>query len=217
LTNNTDELTPEDRAQISGNLRLAKQFVRELIEHPEWHDILPDSATIVLLPGDDPGDHTLSFANVELAQQLRTRGERPILHAVGKPSRLGPQQLVEFPIVREDQRHISYDRLRDLLTITLVDTDRPTMPIRRNPYITALVDPETRIIVSLSVPNFLAIAAARSIPLFDLLLLSSTKLIGITRDEVQALRNDVVHGRSEATGKGLSTEEILREINALIA
>lgn len=184
MTDDRTELSAADKAQISANLRLTRQFVRELIEDPERHEILPDDATVVLLPPDDAPDRELTHANLELAKRLAANGERPILWSVGLPAMTGPRGLARAPIFREDQLAIRYDRPRDVLTVAFSETDRPTMPMRHHPFVISLVDPETHQLISYRIPNFLAALAPRSLAIFDLLLLSTTQLIGITREEI---------------------------------
>lgn len=217
MNDKANELSAAERAQIRANLGLVRRFVRELIEEPPSRDVLPDEGTVVLLPPDEPGDAALTFANVEMARQLVAEGEHPILWAVGMPPREGLQVAVHFPIVREDQIAIRYDRRQDRLTVAFSQTERPTMPLRRHSLVITLVDPETYLVVAYTIPNFLTVVAPKSLALFDLLLLSFAELVGITREEVLDRRNALAHGRPLPSGERLNVGEVLREIGLLSA
>ena len=217
MTDSTTGLSAAERAQTSKNLRLASQFIREFLEAPERFHVLPENAAIVLLPSDDDPDTELTLANMEMAKQIERQGKKTILWAVGMPDRLGPQALVRFPVFREGQPTASYDRAKDLLTVEFSRTDRPTMLVQHHPYVTMVIDRETHIAVSLAVPNFLAVVAPKSLPLFDVLLLPSTELVGITLDELVSLRNSLAHGGDQPAREQLTVPEILTELARLAA
>ena len=213
----TSDLSAAEKAQISANLRLAGQFIRELVDQPEQHDVLPESGTIVLLPPDEWKDDQLTSANLKLHELLKAQGQHAITWAVGMSPKTGPQIAVHWPVVHEDQIAISYDRNQDALKVAFFETDRPTMPVRLNPYVISLVDPETQLVISYTIPTFLEVVAPKSLPLLDLLMLSSTELVGITRDEVVALRNRLVHGLAPSANERISPREILLEVARSIA
>ena len=217
MNDDPTDLSTAEKFQISANLRLAAQFVRELIDEPEHHDVLPDDATIVLLPPDDPENRQLSFANVEMAKQLILKGQNPILWAVGMSSRAGLQAIVRFPIIREDRLAISYDRRQDVLSVSFSQSDRPTMPVQHHPHVITLVDPETYVVVSYTIPHFLAAVAPKSLALFDVLLLSSTQLTGVTREELIDIRNTLAHGQPLPTKERMTASEIFQELSLLSA
>jgi hypothetical protein len=194
-TDDTTTLSEAEKAQITANLRLAQQFVREAIENPERHDVIPDGVTVVLLPPEDVPDAALTFANIDMANQLAARGERPVLWTVGTPAMTGPRGVASFPIIVEEQLAIRYERSRDALTISFAESDRPTMPMRHHPLVISLVDPETNRLVSFIIPDFLATVAPRSLAVFDLLLLSTTELGGITHDEILERRRTLAAER----------------------
>ncbi len=218
MSDDTTHLSATEKAQISANLRLTARFIQELIDTPEQFAALPDSGTVVLLPPDDAPDTELTFANIEMAKQLATEGKRPILWAVGMPLKTGPQAIGRLPIVREDQFAIRYDQHHDVLSVAFSQTDRPTMPLRHHPLVITLVDPETFVVISYTIPNFLGVVAPRSLPLFDVLLLSTTELIGITREEVVERRNALAHGRPLPTREQrVDLGEIFEELALLSA
>jgi hypothetical protein len=217
MSDHRNELSDSEKDQIQANLELAALFIHELIQEPDRHDIIPDDATVVLLPPDDWGADQLTFANIEMAKHLMIRGENPILHAVGMPRVSGPQALVRWPIIGEVRLVIQYNRQQDVLTVAFTQVDRPIMPVRHHPYVIVLIDPETNLVVSYVIPNFLVEVAPRSLPLFDLLLLSSTELVGITREELRALRDELVRGSERPIRDRMSVAEILTELQALSA
>lgn len=217
MTDTTTGLSAAERAQTSKNLRLASQFIREFLEAPERFDVLPENAMIVLLPSDDDPDTELTLANMEMAKQLALQGKRAIPWAVGMPESPGPQVLVRFPIFREGQPAAIYDRRKDLLTVEFFQTDRPTMPVQHHPYVTVLVDPETHVAVGYTIPNFLAVVAPKSLLLFDVLLLPSTELIGISRRTLIKRRNELANGRPLTSKETMTTGEIFEELALLSA
>lgn len=218
MTDDPSELSAADKAQIRANLRLARQFVRELVETPERHSILPDSGTIVLLPPDDVGDAALTRANLNMAGQLHAQGRSPVVQAIGQEQLTGPQQLIRWRFgIPQEEAAISYDREQDVLLMAFAKTDRPTMPVRVHRYVTALIDPTTNRGISLTVPQFLTVVAPKSLALLDVLLKPSTLLIGITRDEVIDVRNSVALGRPLPTPDRTPVGEIINELARLAA
>jgi Family of unknown function (DUF5647) len=217
MTDYTSGLSAAERAQTSKNLRLASQFIREFLAAPERFDVLPENATIVLLPSDVDPDTELTLANMEVAKQIERQGKKAILWAVGMPERPGPQVLVRFPVFREGQPAASYDRQKDLLTIEFSQTDRPTMVVQHHPYVTVIVDRETHLAVALAIPNFLTVVAPKSLPLFDVLLLPSTERVGITLNELVSLRNNLAHGDDRPAREQMTVPEILTELARLAA
>jgi hypothetical protein len=195
MSEHNRRLSPEEVRQTSENIRLTRQFVRELLEDPERHEILPDDATVILLPPDEAPDRELTRANLDLAMRLSAGGGNPIVWKLGMPAMTGPRGFTSFPIIIEEQLAIRYERSRDVLTVMFATTDRPTMLLRHHPLVISLVEPETNRLIAYWIPNFLADVAPRSLAVFDLLLLSGTELIGITREEVLARRQAHGHDR----------------------
>lgn len=217
MTDSTTELSAAERAQTSKNLRLASQFIQEFVEAPERFDVLPENATIVLLPSHEDPDIELTVANMEMAKQFELQGKRAILWVVGMPESPEPQVLVRFPVFREGQPAASYDREKDLLKVEFSQTDRPTMLVQHHPYVTVIVDRETQVAVALTIPNFLAEVAPKSLPLFDVLLLPSTERVGITLEELNSLRNSLAHGGDQPAREQITVPEILTELARLAA
>jgi hypothetical protein len=216
MSSNHRRLSLAERAQTTANLRLASRFVREMIEDPERFEALPDDATLVLLPTEDAPDSALLEANLRMAKQAKLRGQRVVVWSVGMRSGTGPQFIAGWPIMREDTISIRYDRHRDALTVAFSATNRPTMPARINDYVTMMIDPETRVAVNYTIPRFLSTVAPKSLALFDLLLLAGTELHGITPEELNSIRNQLVHGKPRPQ-KEFDPQEFLTEIAALSA
>ena len=215
MSERTIDLSNAEKAQISSNLGLARQFIRELVDAPEQHESLPANGTIILLPGDDFEDAELSKANMALAQLLAAQGQHIVTWVVGMPALSGPRILPRWPLVRGEHSEITYNRHQDTLMVVFAKVERPTMPVRIHPRITVLVDPETRMTVSFTIPAFLAEVAPKSLALFDLLLLPATTLIGMTRGEAQAVRNTFTLGEPRTDPEEMSVVEILDELSAL--
>jgi hypothetical protein len=208
-----NELTAADKALTEKNLRLTSQFVEEYLADPERFAAWPERTMLVLLPPDDQPDESLSIANTEMAEELRQHGQNPVVWTVGAPRLPEPETLVYWPIATQDTQQIIYDRPRDVLTVIFTKTERPTMPVRINSFIIAQADPETRRVVSFTVPNFSS-TATRSAALFDLVFLRRTALIGTTREEMRRLRNELFHEappRSENTSTLQALDELFRQ------
>lgn len=208
MSDNARRLTPDEATQTTANLGLAAQFVRELIERPEDHEVLPEDALLVLLPGDDPGDPELSRANIQMADRFAAEGRHVVTWVVGMPALSGPQALPRWPRTLGEGSGITYDRPKDLLTVVLSRPEGPTTPVRVHPNATVLMDPDTRLVRVLTIPHFLAEAAPKSLALLDLLLRPDTTLVGISRDELRSLRNTFAQG---------TMGDLLKELTRLIA
>ena len=86
-------MTPERQWQITENLRLAREYVREYLENPKAFADFTDGRAIVLLPadGDDAGE--LTRANLQMAQQLAQQGRDVITYEVGTRLERHPVQM----------------------------------------------------------------------------------------------------------------------------
>jgi hypothetical protein len=62
-----DRLSEEEKVQTKANLHLSAEFVKALISHPELFEDIPDNATIVFLPDDDP---QLATSNMKIFDKL---------------------------------------------------------------------------------------------------------------------------------------------------
>lgn len=71
-------------SQKQGNLRLASQFIRELVDRIEADKPIPESGTIVFLPSEDEPDPELSAANIRMARRFAAEGRNVILWTIGK-------------------------------------------------------------------------------------------------------------------------------------
>lgn len=75
MTTGDDGITDERAERIGQNIDLAFRFLDEVLDDPSRLDALPDEATVVFVPGDDPG---LAAANLATAERLvadQTRAE----------------------------------------------------------------------------------------------------------------------------------------------
>jgi hypothetical protein len=210
------ELSPAQRAQTQGNLELASQFVRDLLDAPERFDALPARATVVLLPPDQQSNPLLSMANIEMAMRLADQGRSPILWAVGQSEESGPQALPDRFIIDVANLKITYDRPRDNLTIAFLETDWPTAPTQLGRYLIANFALEAMMPISFSVPDF-SVVAVKFPTLFDFVLLGTVKLIGTTPEEMLAWRNQLFPDRPTREPEVEIVNEILDELTRLSA
>lgn len=218
MSGNTPDRSTVETAQTNGNLSLASRFIRELLDDLEQMDSIPEGAAVVLLPPDDPGDPELRETNMRMASQLAGDGRDVILWTVGMPSGPESQRLVRWPAIGNAQpASITYDRERDALEVAFSVTEQPTLPLQINTHVTLLIDRETESAVAATIQEFLATAAPKSLLLFDLLLLSSTRLIGITPSEVRAIRNAMAHGQPPPGEDHVTSRQIVEELSALAA
>ncbi|MDQ3225408.1 MAG: hypothetical protein M3Q50_02090 [Chloroflexota bacterium] len=205
-------------AQTNANLRLASLFIRELLDDEDSLGVIPQGASVVLLPPDDPDDLELRDANMRMASDLAANGRNVVLWTVGMPSVTASQRLVRWPAISNAQpASITYDRDQDMLEVAFSVTKQPTLPIQIIAVVTLLIERESEAAISATIHDFLAKAAPQSLVLFDLLLLSSTRLIGITLSEVHAIRNAMVHGQSLPAQALVTSRQIVEELSALAA
>ncbi len=218
MTSNTTGLSDTAVAQTKANLRLASRFIRELLDDEESLGVIPEGASVVLLPPDEPGDPELREANMRMASQLVDDGRNVVLWTVGVPSVTASQRVVRWPAIGNAQpASIMYDRDQDALEVVFSATEQPTLPIQINPLVTLLIERETEAAIAATIQDFLATVAPKSLLLFDLLLLSSTRLIGITPSELRAVRNAMVHGQPAPGQKHVTSRQIVAELSALAA
>ena len=79
----SDETIPRDVAeQTTKNLALLGRFLREALEEPAILDRIPDGATVVLMPPDDP---ELAQRNLALMARQMEAGKNVVLQHVGVP------------------------------------------------------------------------------------------------------------------------------------
>jgi hypothetical protein len=71
-------------AQERGNLKLASQFIRELVARIEADEIIPESGTLVFLPPEDEPDPELAAANLRMADEFAAEGRNVIIWTIGK-------------------------------------------------------------------------------------------------------------------------------------
>ncbi len=81
------------------NMTLSFEFHRYLMEHPEAEDLVPDGATVVLLPDFDP---ELAAYNLELGRFAKAQGERVVTFRFERLKQITPSRL-EGMVVAEDE------------------------------------------------------------------------------------------------------------------
>jgi len=83
------------------NLTLSSEFNKYIVEHPDILDKIPDNASVILLPADDPDFCEKMLAMVEHNQSLDELDNRPLIYLrIGKlmppaPSRISDLQFEE--------------------------------------------------------------------------------------------------------------------------
>ncbi len=61
--------------QVRRNLELFTIFMQQALDSEHLRDLIPQDADLIFLPENDP---ELREANMQLAQELRTAGKKPI-------------------------------------------------------------------------------------------------------------------------------------------
>lgn len=209
-------MNPTDH--IAKNIDLAFRFLGEAADDPAILDQIDHGRTLVLFPSDVQPDPELSETNAQLARRLAAAGHDVTTWAVESSTPAGSRVLGRWPVLPAGKDPtVTYDRDRDVLEIDLLTTDRPAIPILSAPPVVLRVDPETGIIVGVTVSRFLAEAAPKSLLLFDLLLRPTARLYGVTPEELGAIRNALAHGRAATKPETVTTEEIASELVRLSA
>lgn len=86
-------MTPERQWQITGNLRLARGYIREYLEDPKAFADFTDGKTIVMLPAEVDDASELTHANLQMAHHLAQQGRAVITYEVGTRLERHPVQL----------------------------------------------------------------------------------------------------------------------------
>lgn len=174
MSDPTEAMGARTAEMTTKNLGLIAQFLREALAEPGRIERLPDEASIVLLPEDDPA---LARENVALAELLVSRGEHIRLERVGVPRTDHPawevNQLRAIRFSRLRPRWalsadpglltVVYDAGRDTLRVDLFGGRREGVAVPLNPYAMLLVDLSAQESFGYLLPGFLA-RAVRRIP-----------------------------------------------------
>jgi len=221
---------PSHGPQTTRNIGLAFRILDEAITDPDALGGIPKDALIVALPYDDTA---LAMLNLGLANTLAQRGERAWLQRVGVPAgeqsgwvltkqhgaaprTVQPRWAVDPPPDPDDLVMV-YDRDDDSLLIDLFGGLRASVSVPINGHLTLLVSTETEEVVGHLLHRFIARAAEKAPRAIDLLLHTNVRLDGITRDEVIALRNTLVHGAPPLTMARRTMTEISEDLALLSA
>lgn len=145
-----------DRAtvgQTTANIGLAGDLFQEILTSPDALDEIPDDATLVLLPNDDPG---LALRNLAMAGRLANRGQTVYLRRAGAAA---PARLLRWgPIPDRDTGwSIGYDAETDRVTVRFRGDVSPLARFPISAGIALLVDPETLAVGGVDVPERLIV------------------------------------------------------------
>jgi hypothetical protein len=217
-------------ARTTANIRLAGQFLREIVDDPSILDTLPDDAAVVLIPEGDPD---LAEANLNLAFKLAKRETRTIqLRRVGGavpeaerwrkvdrrdftvrnvslrwPSDLDPRNLVTV-----------YDRERDVLLLDMTGEGQHGIALPRGSFAAVLADVEAGIAFGYLIPRFISHAIRHSPELA--LLLAAAELRPLREEELGGLESLDADAHGENIPSPFTAEETARlvdQISLLIA
>lgn len=211
-------------AQVTANIRLAGQFLREAIAEPSILDAIPDGAAVVMLPHDDPD---LARANFDLGLVLGDRGREVRWRRVGGPlpeaERWSAVDLRDFrfreitPRWQEglDPRDlvVVYDRDRDVLLIDMAAGRRRGVALPTGPIAALLVDLETQEVFGYVMPDFLT-RAVRVAPRLAMLL-AAAELRSLTEEESGGLAGPSVEGGEGGSLPRIGPEAAARLVDAL--
>ncbi len=236
MSEHDDGIGDAQAKRIAANIDLAFRFLGEAFDEPARLERIPDGASLVFVPDDDPD---LAQANLARAVKLADEGHPVDLVPLGDPvaafraastDKLAVARTPsgERVIVRDLQKvHLSeagreptqvaivYDRTNDVLLVDLHPTSRPAVVLPPIPggreYLSLRVDPDTAEVVGVRIEAFLALAVERE-P-FLLRALAIAEVRGANDFETFELRR-----RGEAASRGQwDAESFLAEIERLIA
>lgn len=196
----THHATYDTAAMIDANLELSRRFFSAVFDDPSLLDDLPQGATLVLIPIDDPD---LARANLVAAEREVSLGKQVVLRIVGAP----PVERLEWQSTQVDQ--LVYKSLRphwpehpeqvhpvlhyfqdtDTLLIQFFDRARSSLPVAWLGPTFLLVDPTTEDVVGYLMPRFTG-AILKEAPHFATWL-RQANLHQQTPNDVQLLLADV--------------------------
>lgn len=206
MSADTNHMEPTVVAQTAKNLGLAGRFLREALDDPRRLDTVPDGASLILVPYDDP---ELGVLNLGLASKRAAAGETVRLQRVGVP---GPEtpQWQETDVFERSASHlrpawptglddahlvVGYDDERDALLVDFFADRRPAgavLPISL--YVWLLVDVVADEVVGLLVPHFRELLLRRAPLVGEFLLLSFAEVKDMSRAEAWRRRDEVGYG-----------------------
>lgn len=102
MSGQSNDSSAAETEPTNANLSLPSRFIRELLDDLNQLDLIPDGASVVVLPPDDVGDPEQREANLRMAAQLAESGRTVVLWTVGMPAATGAQRLVRWPATGDE-------------------------------------------------------------------------------------------------------------------
>jgi hypothetical protein len=191
-----ERIDPRVAEQTTKNLKLTARFLREVLADPAKLEQLPDRATFVLMPPDDP---ELAAANFALAERASRQQEPVTMFRVGVATpdhpRWEPTALRTLTVrslqprwaddLDPTETRVVYDADRDVLLLDLAGGRRTGAAIPMGGYLLLLVDLDTQEAFGNLVVGFLRKAVRRTPRLAYVL--AAAELRPLTTDELGGL------------------------------
>lgn len=213
---NPHTLNPMTVEMTTRNIRLTGRFLAEVMDDPDILNEIPDDATVVLLPTDDP---ELAQYNIDLMTTAGMTGGGVIVRRVGVPPLNVPAWQANEHLAfayREPRPHwpdqvapnsgdlqIVYDRERDVLRVDFSGGQRLGIGLPWRTGTALLIDPDANDeIVGYLIGDFLEVAAQRAPQLITTLRLAEIR--SLTEAELSGL---VPPEAPEAGGKRSEQEK----------
>ena len=193
MNDRDDGIDDAKTARIGKNIDLAFRFLDEVIDDPSRLAEIPDGATVVALPPDDP---ELARENVGKAARLSKGGRVVRLYRVGAP----PDERFVWSYRTVTPRWptegidpvAEYHAEPDVLVVDFFNGQRPGIRIPAGKFGLLFVDPETEEVVVNILPRFLSEVVPADPSLIDILLRPETTLHGISLEAVVKIKRSLM-------------------------
>lgn len=220
---NRDEMTDVRAALIDANIDAAFEFLQAAFDDPSVFDDIPNGALLAMMPYGNP---VVGAANVAVAERTAAEGRSAVLIPLGMPefevarleASLAPgltvRPLRHDVLVQPEGAVATLDYYRDADTLVigfLPNRAQGGTTVALNAVALVTLDPMTREIVDVRVPDFLERAVERAPRL--LRLLRAARLHDTTPRENASLVQEPARSPSEPPSIGA----VLHEIMALTA
>lgn len=140
--------------QTTGNIDLAFRYVEEAIADPESLDQIPNDATLVLLPYDDP---TFALNNLALAMRLASKGQPVYVRRIGAPKSARNESLPAPHLAaywdRDAGLRLEHKPDVGVLTVDFSDGPRNSIRFPIADGVALLIDQDTHEVVGYTIPG----------------------------------------------------------------
>ena len=219
MTEHDDGIDPAAADRIAKNIDLAFRFLGEAIDDPTRLAEIPDGATGVVLPPDDPEPAT---ENMGKAIRLHEGGRDVRMYRLGAPA--GERAVFSYrsltprwPTVDIDPV-AKYDRATDILVVDFFNgRRRGTVQVPAGEFGVIFVDPDTEEVIVNVLLGFLARAIRRDPSLIDVLLRPETTLRGVSRPDIVEMKRRLAGDRGWSDERPASSAALTERLELLTA